>query len=230
MGCSAARPARPLARSLGAVLALSAVVATPRFVAAQAPPTLTPADYAKWEALGAYDLDPTGRWLAASIRRVDESVEVRLRRSAATGEPLVLAHATGPVFAAGGRWLAYLKGVSPAETAAAEKAKKPVRNRLGLVDLSAGTDTVLFEARAFAFSEDGRWLAAHGYAAADTVGADLAVMEPATGALTLLGNVEAFAWQDEAALLEEALENLAFVDGTRKFLMLDLDGEEDDAR
>jgi HEAT repeat protein len=35
--------------------------------------------------------------------------------------------------------------------------------------------------------------------------------------------------EDEAALLEEALENLAFVDGTREFLMLDLDGEEGEA-
>lgn len=34
--------------------------------------------------------------------------------------------------------------------------------------------------------------------------------------------------QDEVALLEEALENLAFVDGTRDFLMLDFDDDVDD--
>ena len=34
--------------------------------------------------------------------------------------------------------------------------------------------------------------------------------------------------QDEVALLEEALENLAFVDGSRDFLMLDFDDDVDD--
>lgn len=181
-------------------LALAALaLAAP--AAAQPRPTLTPADYGKWETLGAYDLDPTGRWLAANIRRTDESVEVRLRRSDASGDALVLEHATGPVFSRDGRWLAYLKGVSPKEAEAAEKAKKPVRSRLGLVDLAAPRDTVLFEARSFAFRDDGKWLAVHGYAAADTVGADLMVLDPASGASTLLGNVEGFTWQDEGGLL-----------------------------
>jgi dipeptidyl aminopeptidase/acylaminoacyl peptidase len=186
-----------------ALLAVTLAPAAP--AAGQDRPALTRADYGKWESLGAYDLDPTGRWLAATVRRTDESVEVRLRRTDGTGEGMVLPHATGPAFSSDGRWVAYLSGVSPQEAEKAQKAKQPVRDRLGLVDLSAPRDTVLFQARAFSFRDDGRWLAAHGYAVADTVGADLMVMDPATGASTLLGNVETFAWQDEGALLAMTL-------------------------
>ena len=185
-----------LSQAFATTLAVSLAFAAA--VQAQQKPTLTPPDYGMWESLGGFDLDPSGRWLSAGVRRVDESVEVRLHRADGTGDPLVLAHATGPVFSGDGRWLAYLKGVSPQE---AEKSKEPVRNRLGLVDLSTSRDTVLFQARSFAFRDDGRWLAVHGYAAADSVGADLMVMDPVTGAGTLLGNVESFAWQDEGALL-----------------------------
>lgn len=181
-----------------AVTALTAAMAAAPGLSAQEKPTLTPADYGQWESLGSYDLDPTGRWLAARIQRTDETVEVRLRRADGSGDALVLAHATGPEFSGDGRWLAYLKGVSPQE---AEKAKKPVHNKMGLVDLSSSRDTVLFEARTFAFRHDGRWLAVHGYPASDTVGADLMILDPATGAQTLLGNVDDFAWQDEGGLL-----------------------------
>ena len=156
---------------------LAGFLGAPSLLSAQALPTLTAADYDRWETLGSFDLDPTGRWLAANIRRTDESVEVRVRRADGTGEPVILAHATGPSFSRDGRWLAYLKGVSPEE---AEKSEEPVRNRLGLVDLAMPRDTVLFQARAFAFRDDGRWLAVHGYAPTDTVGADLLVMDPAT--------------------------------------------------
>lgn len=190
----------PSAAVLAALAGL--VTLAPVSAAAQAKPTLTPEDYGKWESLGAFELDPTGSWLAAAIGRTDESVEVRLRRADATGPTMVLKHATGPEFATGGRWLAYLKGVSPAE---AEASEEPVRNRLGVVDLSTAKDTVLQEARSFAFSDDGRWLAVQGYPVADTIGADLIVLEPATGRSTPLGNVDSFAWQDGGALLAMTL-------------------------
>jgi dienelactone hydrolase len=170
--------------------------------AASAQATLTPDDYRKWESLGAFQLDPTGTWLATAIQRTDESVEVRVRRADATGRTMVLEHATGPEFARSGRWLAYLKGVAPAE---AEASDEPVRNRLGLVDLSSPKDTTLREAKSFAFSDDGQWLAVLGYPLADTIGADLTVLEPATGRSTPLGNVDSFAWQDGGALLAMTL-------------------------
>ncbi|HSW28633.1 MAG TPA: prolyl oligopeptidase family serine peptidase [Longimicrobiales bacterium] len=196
---------RSLAVLPSLILAAALVVGSAAPLTAQGKPPLTPSDYGKWETLGSYDLDPTGRWLAASIRRTDESVEVRLRRADGSSETLVLPHATGPRFSGDGRWLAYLKGVSPKDAEAAEKAKKPARTKLGLVNLAVPKDSVHFEARSFAFSDDGRWLAAQAFPSADTLGSDLIVLDPATGALTLFGNVDAYAWRDGGALVAMTL-------------------------
>lgn len=195
-------------------LAVTAAAASlsPTSVAAQASTpvvgadkaTLTPADYDRWERLGSFDLDPTGRWLVASVTRVDGGTELRLHRSDGTGEPMILEHGTGPVFSADGRWMAYRKGVSVEEHEAAEDEEIP--DRLGLVDLAAGRDTVLVTVRSFAFRDDGTLLAAHGIPASDSVGADLLVLEPGVGTRTVIGNVDAFAWQDEGPLLAATLK------------------------
>lgn len=97
--------ARPCPWIPGLVLAFLTSAAA---LGAQQQPTLTPADYGSWETLGAYELDPTGAWLVASIRRVDETTELRLHRADGSGEPQVLEHATRPSFSADGRFM--LKG------------------------------------------------------------------------------------------------------------------------
>ena len=183
-------------------LTLAGMLVPGRGVAAQQAPPLTPADYGQFESLGAFELDPTGTWLVHAIRRADDTVELRLQRSDASAETLVLEHGTSPVFSGDGRWMAYRVGVSPDER---EESDDPVRDRLGLVDLGNVTDTVLFDVQTFSFRDDGAWLAVQGYAAADTVGADLIVMDPTTGAQTLIGNVDDFAWQDGGDLLAATL-------------------------
>lgn len=183
--------------------ALILVLFVPDDASAQQPrPALTPADYGQFENLGAFDLDPTGRWLVHAIRRVDESVELRLQRSDASGETRVLEHGTSPVFSRDGRWMAYRVGVSPEEQ---ENSDETIRDRLGLVDLASGESEVLFDVRLLSFRDDGTWLAVQGYAAADTVGSDLIVMNPNTGEQTLIGNVDDFAWQDDGRFLAATL-------------------------
>ncbi|NNF14881.1 MAG: S9 family peptidase [Gemmatimonadetes bacterium] len=199
-------------RAGGLVVALWALPATPG--AAQqggeaALPTLAADDYARFERLGAFELDPSGRWLVAAVTRVDGDGELRVHRADGSAEPLLLAHGTRPEFSSDGRWLAYRKGVAQAER---ENAEGPVHDRLGLVDLSALSDTVLFEISGFAFRDDGRQLAARGVAASDSTGADLLVFDPATvfgpadGGRTMVGNVDAFAWQDDGSLLAATLK------------------------
>ncbi len=172
-------------------------------------PTLTPADYQRFERLGGFELDPTGRWLVASVAGIDRNGELRLHRSDGSGEPLVLEHGSGARFSDDGRWLAYRKGVSVSEREGADGA---IHDRLGLVDLATATDTVLFAVSSFAFRDDGRLLAARGIAPSDSVGADLLVFEPASGfdgaagARTVVGNVDAFAWQSEGPLLAATLK------------------------
>ena len=163
---------------------------------------LNPSDYGQFENLGLFELDPKGNWLVSGIRRVDETTELRLMASDGNSEPLVLEHATGPVFSRDGNWMAYRAGVHPDEL---EESDEPIHDRLGLVNLANGVDTVLFEVQRFSFRDDGIWLAAKGYAPADTLGADLMIMNPSTGAQTLIGNVDEFVWQDEGELIAATL-------------------------
>ncbi|MDX1495453.1 MAG: hypothetical protein R3253_15400, partial [Longimicrobiales bacterium] len=164
--------------------------------------TLTPADYDRFERLGSFELGPDGQWLVAAVTRVDGDGELRLHRADGSGEVRVFEHGRSPEFSADGRWMAYRKGVSAEER---ESAESPVHDRLGLVDLSAGTDTVLFEISSFDFRDDGAFLAARGVTASDSVGADLLVLQPASGSRTVIGNVDAYEWQDGGGLLAATL-------------------------
>lgn len=166
-------------------------------------PALTPADYGQWERLGGFEIDPGGQWIVSTVTRVDGDRELRLVRADGASQPIVLLHGSGPTFSSDGLFLAYRKGVSEEER---ESADGPIQNRLGLVNLDAGSDTVLFDVSGFDFRHDGLWLAALGTPASDSVGGDLIVMSPGTGTHTVIGNVSAFGWQDEGSLLAATLK------------------------
>ena len=170
-------------------------------LAAQDLPTLTPADYGQWESLGSMSLDPTGSWVVVSVTRVDESRELQLAPADGSGSLTVLEHATGGVFSRDGRRLAYRKGLSPEEREEQDEEDLSARDRIGIYDLVAGRDTVLHEVRSFALRDDGLWLATLAFAATDSAGADLIVMNLETGTRTTLGNVDTYTWQPEGPLL-----------------------------
>src|SRR5690349_2232791 len=100
----------------------------------QPKPTITPADYGKWESLGGTVLSPDGKWLAAPIRRSNGTFELRIH-AIAGGAPKVAAFGADPTFSSDSRWAAYTIGMSEAEEDKLKKAKKPVQNKLGIMDL-----------------------------------------------------------------------------------------------
>ena len=77
-------------------------------LSAQQRPTLTPADYAQWENLGAFQLDPLGQWVVTSISRTDRSVELRLRRADGSVEEKIFEHGSRAAFSPDGRWPTWL--------------------------------------------------------------------------------------------------------------------------
>src|SRR5262245_44960298 len=97
-------------RSLRPALSL---VASPFFVAfaqhAPAKPTLTGADYAKWETLGNSALSPDGKWVAYDFRRGNSSTELRYRALDGDNERTARS-ATNPQFTSNSRWLLYTIG------------------------------------------------------------------------------------------------------------------------
>ena len=129
---------------------------------AQLKPTLKPADYGKWETLGPAALSPDGKWLAHEIRRTDKNDELRVG-PAGGGKTQALAFCSNPAFSADSRWLACETTVSEAEQDKLKKAKKPVQNKMTVLELATGTVTTVDDVQSLAFSGDAAFLAFRRY-------------------------------------------------------------------
>jgi dipeptidyl aminopeptidase/acylaminoacyl peptidase len=191
---------RRIARPPASAFVLAVVFATPAL--AQQKPTLKPDDYGKFETAGFAQLSPDGQWLAVPVSRVNEENELRLVRTS-SDSVVVVAYGSQAAFSKDGRWAAYTIGMSVADRKAAEKAERPVRGKIGLLDLNSGAVTKLDDLASFSFSGDGRFIAMKGYAAKDQKhkGVDLVVRDLTTGVNMTFGNVAEFEWMDEGALL-----------------------------
>jgi len=131
-------------------------------VFAQPKPTLTPADYGKWETLGTSTLSPDGKWVAYEIRRTDGNNELRAS-PAAGGKTHAIAFCSGAAFSADSHWLACETAVSEAEQERLRKARRPIQNKLSLLDLSSGAVTAIDDIQSFAFAGDQAFVAFRRY-------------------------------------------------------------------
>src|SRR6266487_543375 len=203
-------------RPLLLALALTAVAG------AQSKPPVPPAEYGQFETLvtvpNRCGLSPAGKWLAYGFTRANRSNELRVV-NIATGATTVAAFGAQPAFAADSRWVAFSIGLSESQQDKLRKDKKPIHNKLGLLNLSSGETTVVDGIESFAFNASGSHLAMRHYppekkeapppdggaAAADAdeapQGATLIVRQLATLRDTTLGNIAEFAWQDKGRLL-----------------------------
>jgi dipeptidyl aminopeptidase/acylaminoacyl peptidase len=199
---------------LRALLAIS--FATAAF--AQVKPTLKPADYGKWETLGAATLSPDGKWISHEIRRTDGNNELRVT-SVSGGKPVTIAFCSGAAYSFDSHWLACESTVSEAEQDRLKKASKPAaHNKLQILEFATGTITGIDDVPAFAFSGDGAYIAFPRYGGStgnggggrggrggsdsaegkDPVGVTLTIRNLATGVDTTFGNATSFSWQDSS--------------------------------
>ncbi len=184
---------------------------------AQTKPPATFADYGKWETLssaGSYGgLSPDGRWIVYGINRSNRDNELRITKLA-DGKTEIAAFGTQPAFSADSKWLAYSIGQSEAEQEKLRKEKKPVHNKLGLMNLATGKISTFGGIQSFTFSPDGAFLVMQRYrperpsgsdsppgrngsdAAEERPGTTLIVRELVSGRDTTFGNVSQFVWQD----------------------------------
>lgn len=177
-------------------------------------------DYGKWERLGGATLSPDGAWIAYGVDRVEEDDELRIRPlgsadgSGTAGDSVVtITHGESPSFSEDDRWLAYLVTTGEDEAEAAREREEPVRDDLGLMDLSSGDTTLVPGVRDFSFSDDGRFLAMARYGPSERdpegegpQGIDLVVRDLIDGTDTRFGNVASHAWQDEGSLLAMTID------------------------
>jgi dipeptidyl aminopeptidase/acylaminoacyl peptidase len=175
-------------------------------VAGQDRPTLSAEDYGRWENLRGAVLSPDGGWVAYGVQRVDEEAELRIR-SLSEDSTRTVAWGTSPAFAPNSRWLAWSVGVSPDERERLQEAGEPVRLAAGVLDLTTGEEQSFEAVRAHGFDASGRFLALHGYAPDEPEGkgADLRVVDLASGTTTTFGNAAEFAWSESSSLLALAV-------------------------
>jgi dipeptidyl aminopeptidase/acylaminoacyl peptidase len=171
-------------------------------LAAQQKPLLTPADYGRFEAVGSPVLSPRGDWLALVVTRVDEQAELRLQP--VSGDSVVkYAWGRAPRFSPDGRYVAFAVGLSPEDTRAAERDRKPVRLKAVVRDLHDGTSREFADVREFRFDASGRHIALHGYAPETPRGrgADLRLVNLGTGSVMNYGAIAEYAWSERGSRL-----------------------------
>jgi dipeptidyl aminopeptidase/acylaminoacyl peptidase len=182
------------------LVALFLAVAAPAFAQQQAPDTakrpLTLADYGPWSRINQVALSADGRWLAYA-KQPNEGDATFVVRSLADTTSYDFVNGSGAEFTDDGHWVAFLTTPPKKEADELRKQRKPVERTLHLVDLETGTTSEHPGVRAFAFSDDGRFLAIHRERAdrqAAFQGSDLLLQELSSGKLLSLGNVSDFAF------------------------------------
>ncbi|MBK92641.1 MAG: acylaminoacyl-peptidase [Gemmatimonadetes bacterium] len=180
--------------------AFGLLVAMP--VSAQEKPILTQDHYDKWERLGAAVLSPNGAWMAVSIRRVSEEEELRIH-STTSDSVVIVPFGSRAVFSSDNRWVAYSIGRSTEERDSARSRDEAIYDKLGLLNLETGEQTVRADFASFHFSDDGRYLALRRYKPKDreSDGADVVVHDLLSDRDMSFGNVSEMAWQSEGSLL-----------------------------
>ena len=166
-------PHSSLARIFFFTSSLSMVLAGPAQAQAQTNETarraddpltpVKPADYGQFERLGRGNLSPDGRWLAVSISRVNEENELRIHRTD-SDSVVVIPYGSIASFSNDSRWLAYQIGMSEEDRKALQKQEKPLRQRLGFLNLTTGDTTSIDAVSGFQFSNNGAYLAMGRYA------------------------------------------------------------------
>lgn len=188
------------------LFSLASVLVSPA-AGAQQKPVLTPEDYGRWESVGQSVLAPNGTWLVYQVRRVNEENELRIR-SLGRDTTRVVEYGSDPQFSSDSRWLTYSIGVSPDERERLTRQDEPVRNKLGILDLATGRETVVDDIGSAAFSENGAYLSLRGYPSGGRA-ADLLVRDLERGTMSNFGNVSASAWAEVGTLLAMSIETEA---------------------
>jgi dipeptidyl aminopeptidase/acylaminoacyl peptidase len=187
------------------LIALVLSLSLARAADAQTPAPITPAEYGKWESLGAATLSPDGRWLAYALNRVNEQNELRVR-GGEKDTTYVFAYGSGPAFTPDSRWMAYAVAPSPAERERLERDRRPVRNQAGVLDVASGETLSFDDIQSFRFSADGRFLMLRGYAEEDRRAASVVIRDLARGTSVSFGNVAEQSWSGSGARIAMAME------------------------
>jgi dienelactone hydrolase len=175
--------------------------------AAQDQPTLTSDDYDQWERLRGATLSPNGAWMAVSIGRVSGDGELRIH-STSSDSVVIVPFGTRAAFSSDNAWVAYSIGMSEDDREAARDSDRQAYDKLGLLNLVTGEQTVRDDFEAFTFSDAGRYIALQRYKPKDkeSDGVDVVVHDLASGSDMSFGNISKMAWQEDGTMLALATD------------------------
>jgi len=200
-------------------LLIAALCVSTTSLSTQTRPLLQPADYGKFETLGFAPrggLSPDGKWLAYAVTRSNRNNELRVK-NLANGSEKVVAFGASPAFSDDSKWIAYSIGMSEVDQEKLRRDRKPVQNKLGILNLSTGEMTTIDGVESFSFDGTGGWMAMRRYAperAANApapgpddppAGTTLVVRTLASGLDASFGNINEYAWQPKGRLLAMAV-------------------------
>ena len=187
-----------------AFLALALFAAAPALQAQEsARRPLTLADYGDWSRIAQTTLSPDGRWMAwvQTPNEGDATLFVRELDGETVHEGL---NGRDVAFSSDGRWVAFLSSPPAEEAEAGGREEAPVRRTLHLIDLGSGARTEDIGVRAFAFSEDGTYLAVHKDRPdgdAEHTGSDLVLRDLGRASTLAFGNVSEFGFNETSSHL-----------------------------
>ncbi|HUQ84409.1 MAG TPA: prolyl oligopeptidase family serine peptidase [Gemmatimonadaceae bacterium] len=232
----ATRPSRVIGTALFLVGATATVLgaqtaatgATTRSVSTSSAPStalkqLDPADLAFWKNVRFTQLSNDGKWFAYQLTPNEGDAEVIVRptgegeeRRFQIGEPPPPAGGfggggnTSVVITEDAKWLGFMKYPTAADAKKLRKDRKPVQSGVVLVNLATGEKREFEKVRRFSFApKQANWVALQRYAAEGApanAGADMLLVDLRNGAVTSVGNVGEYAFDDAGGWLAWTIE------------------------
>ena len=211
----------------GLALAQNATAANGQADPSTATPTalkqLDPADLTFWKALRFTALSNDGKWFAYQLAPNEGDAEVVVRPTAEgeerrfkIGEPPAAGGGfgggpnTNVVISDDAKWVAFFKYPTAADAKRLRRDRKPVQSGVVLVNLASGQTREFDKVRRFTFApKRPNWLALHRYAADGTpagAGSDMLLVDLRSGAVTSVGNVGEYGFDDAGGLLAWTVE------------------------
>ncbi|MEX2610151.1 MAG: prolyl oligopeptidase family serine peptidase [Gemmatimonadota bacterium] len=188
--------ARPSAALAACLLLLGAPLA------GQEKKVLTLDDYGRWSRVTSTNISADGRWVSYAYAPNEGDATLFLRELSGTRVDTI-AVGSSPAFSDDGEWAAYYTSPVEEEAEKLREARKPVPRTLHVKALDGASTHSWEDVAGYTFSPDSRWVAVQKRPAEDAEGdgADMLVVELATGTTRHVGSVSAYAFPEERSVL-----------------------------
>lgn len=181
---------------------------------AKAPRPIELADILAWRRIQSPVASSNGQWFAYRLAPIEGDGEIVIKNSVSmkelrfpAGESDASSEGPSVSFSEDSKWLAYVIYPTSKEAKRLKKDKKPLYNKLGLVDLSKEKKVTFDKVKSYAFSgEASNWLVLQKYPGENQEkekwsGSDLILYDLSTAGQFNIGNVSEFAFDKKGRWL-----------------------------